>query len=131
MLSNFASGIASGFGWVKDQIGKVTNWIKERLHFSVPDKGPLADADTWMPDFMQLMAKGIRDKRHLITDQIDALTSMMDVNPTYSSGVKTVANSSTVVNVTTSLDGRVIAKNTETHIGRRQSNETIMKGGTI
>ena len=37
----------------------VAKGIADFLHFSVPDKGPLADADTYMPDFMELLAKGI------------------------------------------------------------------------
>ena len=57
MMSNFASGIWKGFtGWVKGKISGVTNFIKKNLHFSVPDEGPLADADEWMPDFMYLLA---------------------------------------------------------------------------
>lgn len=131
MLSNFANGIASGFTWVKNQISNVINWIKERLHFSVPDKGPLSDADTWMPDFMQLMAKGIKDKKHLITEQIDDLTAMMNVSPEYTSGVKTISENTVVVNNTTTLDGRVIARNTERHIGQRQTSNELMKGAYV
>ena len=45
-------------------IGKaaVQQKVKDFLHFSKPDIGPLADVDTWMPDFGDLLAKGMNDR---------------------------------------------------------------------
>ena len=34
----------------------VASRVRSLLHFSVPDEGPLSDADTYMPDFMKLLA---------------------------------------------------------------------------
>lgn len=62
MIKNFINGIkkkASDLGKAIKDLAK--NYIAKFLHFSVPDAGPLADADTWAPDFVALMAKGIED----------------------------------------------------------------------
>jgi hypothetical protein len=62
MIKNFISGIkrmASNLGSAIKNLAK--NYIAKFLHFSVPDAGPLADADTWMPDFVDLMATGLKN----------------------------------------------------------------------
>ena len=38
--------------------------IRSFLHFSAPDEGPLADYETWMPDFMKGLASGIEKNRN-------------------------------------------------------------------
>lgn len=38
----------------------VAETIKPFLHFSVPDEGPLTEYESWMPDFMSGLAKGIQ-----------------------------------------------------------------------
>ena len=40
-------------------MSSVASAIKSFLHFSVPDEGPLTDYESWMPDFMHGLAKGI------------------------------------------------------------------------
>lgn len=45
--------------------------IRERLHFSEPDEGPLSDFHTYAPDMMKLFAKGIKDNTDLVTRQIE------------------------------------------------------------
>ena len=50
------------------------------MHFSVPDEGPLADADTYMPDFMELLAKGITKNEKLVTDAVSQLAGAMGTN---------------------------------------------------
>lgn len=66
LVGNIAKGIASGIGDVINAVTSVANEITSRLHFSVPDKGPLADADTYMPDFMHLLASGMRNNLGLL-----------------------------------------------------------------
>lgn len=61
MMKNFESGVKSG---KKGAIGAIKGFardINELLHHSTPDKGPLKDDDTWMPDMMKQFAQGIRD----------------------------------------------------------------------
>ena len=53
------NGIKSCIGAVGDAVKSVADKIKSFLHFSVPDEGPLTDYESWMPDFMGGLAKGI------------------------------------------------------------------------
>ena len=60
------------------------NSRSDYLHFSVPDKGPLTDYATWMPDFMQGMAKGIEKSRSLIQGAIKNVSGDMVITPNVS-----------------------------------------------
>jgi phage-related protein len=59
MIQSLIDGIKSKISGVVDAVSGVAETIASYLHFSVPDKGPLADADTYMPDFIKLMTSGI------------------------------------------------------------------------
>lgn len=59
-------------------VEKFCNWISERIHFSVPDKGPLADADTYMPDMIKLFASGIDKNKYKIVDSIKSMSGEMN-----------------------------------------------------
>ena len=65
LCDNLASGIEGAIGTVKRAARGVADRVSEYLHFSEPDVGPLSDFHTYMPDMLQLMAKGIRDNTHL------------------------------------------------------------------
>ncbi|MFL0197007.1 phage tail tape measure protein [Clostridium sp. WILCCON 0269] len=56
IVQNIASGMNSKLSTIKDAATNVANGVYRILHFSVPDEGPLADADTYGSDFMQLLA---------------------------------------------------------------------------
>lgn len=59
LINSIKEGIKSKLDAVKDAASSVGNAIKERLHFSEPDVGPLSDFNTWMPDMMRQMADQI------------------------------------------------------------------------
>lgn len=82
MINGLIQGIKDKFNAVKDTIAEVAEIIASYLHFSVPDIGPLADADTYAPDMMKLFAQGITDNAHLITD---AIGSSFDLRPYFTS----------------------------------------------
>lgn len=128
MIDNFVSGIKQKMSGLFNVVDNITGWIRSVFHFSVPDKGPLADADTWMPDFMDLLSKGIKDNKQKVQKEIYDLANMMTLQPSYTASSKTITNPTVIVNSTTTLDGRVISKNTEKHIGDRQDNLALMKG---
>lgn len=131
MMSNFASGIWKGFtGWVKGKISGVTNFIKKNLHFSVPDEGPLADADEWMPDFMDLLATGIDRNKSRIESQIKDLQDIMDIgmDPSFTDNTNYRYDPTFVVYNTTTLDGRNIAQSMERVIGSRSVSNAYMRG---
>lgn len=61
LISGIIEGIKSGVQYLKDIVTYVANVIRERLHFSEPDVGPLSDFNSWMPDMMSQMAEQINE----------------------------------------------------------------------
>lgn len=61
IISNITKGIRDKISDVKEAVGSVASTISGYLHFSEPDKGPLANFHTWMPDMMHGLSTGIRD----------------------------------------------------------------------
>jgi|GEM_PF-2870571 len=59
MIRNLASGITGAIGHVTSAVSGVADKIKSFLHFSVPDEGPLADFDRWMPDMGDTLVAGL------------------------------------------------------------------------
>ena len=81
IINNIVRGIKSKINAVADAVKGVADKIRSFLHFSVPDEGPLADFESWMPDFMQGLAKGIdKSKKYVeaaVSDVADAMTLTM------------------------------------------------------
>lgn len=96
MIQNLIDGIKEKISGVIDAVSDVADAIASYLHFSVPDKGPLADADTYMPDFIDLMtsgiAKGLPKLESAATTMANALAT-----PELNSAGSSVANT---VNIT-------------------------------
>lgn len=82
MMDNLIEGIREKIETVKEVASSVAGAIKEFLHFSEPDVGPLSDFHTYAPDMMKLFAQGIRDNAHLITD---AIGTSFDLRPYFTS----------------------------------------------
>lgn len=57
MIQGFINGIKSMLGNIGNAAKNVGNKIKEFLHFSRPDKGPLREYETWMPDMIKGLTK--------------------------------------------------------------------------
>ena len=51
----------------------------------MPDEGPLTDYESWMPDFMGGLAKGIDKSRGMIQKAVSGVSSDMVVSPKVSS----------------------------------------------
>ena len=81
IINGIVGGIKNCIGKVADAVKGVANKIKSFLHFSVPDEGPLADFESWMPDFMKGLAKGIdKSKKYVeaaVSGVADAMTLTM------------------------------------------------------
>ena len=60
LCSNMASGIRNATSKVSSAVTSVASKIKSLLGFSEPEKGPLSDFHTYMPDMIDLMTLGIR-----------------------------------------------------------------------
>lgn len=78
-IEGFKNGIEEKIQAVIDKIKSLGDKIRELLHFSRPDKGPLRDYETWMPDFMQGLADGIKNSQYLVTDALKGLANSMNI----------------------------------------------------
>jgi len=81
VFNNIWNGIKSCIGAVGDAVSSVANKIKSFLHFSVPDEGPLTDYESWMPDFMKGLAKGIEDSKSMVAKAVNGVAADMVLNP--------------------------------------------------
>ena len=59
-INGLKEGILSGVRGIVDAVKGIGDKIRSFLHFSRPDEGPLRDYETWMPDFIDGMVKGIQ-----------------------------------------------------------------------
>lgn len=75
------NGIKSCIGAVGDAVKSVADKIKSFLHFSVPDEGPLTEYESWMPDFMSGLAKGIEQNKDMVAKAVKGVASDMVLNP--------------------------------------------------
>ena len=70
MIGNFIGGIKEKATELWESVKEIAQGIADFLHFSVPEKGPLADLDESPRDMMEMYARGIRQNEHLVTDQL-------------------------------------------------------------
>lgn len=77
MMDNFIQGIKDKMRELEDACEDVAETVSDYMHFTRPEKGPLRYYEEWMPHMMQGLAKGIRDNRNLITDQMKILAGDM------------------------------------------------------
>lgn len=66
IISGIIDGIKSMISNLADTVTGVADTIRDFLHFSVPDKGPLTDYESWMPDFMKGLAEGINKSKKYV-----------------------------------------------------------------
>ena len=79
IIQGIVDGITGAIGKVGDAVSGVANKIKSFLGFSVPEDGPLSDFDTYMPDMIELMTKGINAGKDKIRGALESLTGEMSV----------------------------------------------------
>lgn len=129
MVSGLINGITGMIGKVKNAAKKVASAITSFLHFSRPDEGPLRDYEKWMPDMMKGLSKGIRENEWRIQHEVKNVADSMDkaMNPIYRNETSAYESEMTV-NVYTTLDGKVIAKNTEKRITKGQKARQLALG---
>lgn len=80
IMQNLINGIRYMIGNLINTVADVANSIWEYLHFSVPEKGPLTDFESWMPDFMNGLADGINRNKKFITKAIGGVASAMQLS---------------------------------------------------
>ena len=81
IIQGIVNGIRSCIGKVKDAVTNVAATIRSFLHFSVPDEGPLTDYESWMPDFMSGLAKGIEQSKNMVAKAVEGAAGDMVISP--------------------------------------------------
>ena len=79
IIQGIVDGITGAISKVGDAVKGVADKIKSFLGFSVPEDGPLSDFDTYMPDMIELMTKGINASKDKIRGALESLTGEMSV----------------------------------------------------
>lgn len=79
MIGNFIQGIKDKLAEWKETINGLAQDAANVLKHSHPKQGPMADDNTWMPDMMQLFAKGIKDNAYLLNNAIDDVATDISV----------------------------------------------------
>ena len=103
LIMGIVNGIKSCISAVTDAVTGVANKIRSVLHFSVPDEGPLTDYESWMPDFMAGLAKGIEQSRGMIQKAVSGVAADMVINPKIGGTEFAYAGGSREVDSTTSI----------------------------
>lgn len=78
IVTGIADGIKSAIGKVTDAVKGVANKIKNFLHFSRPDEGPLRDYETYMPDMINGLTSSLEKSSPELINQIKALSTEME-----------------------------------------------------
>lgn len=117
LMSNLASGISSGVSWVVDKVKSVADKIWSYLHFSEPEIGPLRNFNTWMPDMMRQMAKGINDNSWMVEDAINNVAGRMSMSP--QSNAFNYGGVVINLNVPEGANGQMLVDEIETELANR------------
>lgn len=91
-IQGLIDGIKSMIGGIVDAVSGIADTIFGWLHFSRPDKGPLRQYETWMPDMMSGMAKGIEENSWMLEDALNAATSHLGVSASINGGAGKTVN---------------------------------------
>ena len=77
MINGLTDGIKSMVGKVGDAAKGVASKIKNFLHFSRPDEGPLREYEEWMPDFIQGLTNSLDKASPELINQVKQLSNEM------------------------------------------------------
>lgn len=72
--NRLADGIMAGVSKIQFAVGFIAAQIQQRIGFSEPSIGPLSDFHTYMPDMIDLMAKGINDNSYKVLNAVRGLS---------------------------------------------------------
>lgn len=96
-IQGFVDGIRSMISSVIDAVKGIANTVADWLHFSRPEKGPLREYESWMPDMIDGMVSGIKANEYKLSNAVGSMTSGVagastgTLNATYNMTVNGVA----------------------------------------
>lgn len=108
IIMGIVNGIRSCISAVTGAVSDVANKIRSFLHFSVPDEGPLVDYESWMPDFMKGLARGIEKSKGIVSRAMDGVAADMVISPQagrveYASGSSTAVSAESLAGITEAI----------------------------
>ena len=74
-INGFKDGIKNGVQNVLNEVKNMAQGVKDMIHFSEPDKGPLKDFNSWPRDMMRQYAEGIENGRYLVQKAVSDVTA--------------------------------------------------------
>lgn len=77
IIDGMVDGIKKGMDAVGNTISGVAGTIKSFIGFSEPEKGPLSNFHTYMPDMMEQLAQGIEDNTWRVEQAISGTATVM------------------------------------------------------
>lgn len=80
-INGLASGVVQAAKNLLNSVRDIADQIASFLHFSRPDEGPLREYETWMPDFMKGLARGIDANAWRVDDALGRVSNMMVFRP--------------------------------------------------
>lgn len=80
MIQGFINGIRSKINAVGDAAASVAKKVKNFLHFSKPDEGPLREYETWMPDMVKGLARTMEQSSNILANQAKELAEKIKEN---------------------------------------------------
>lgn len=106
IVMGIVDGIKGAAEAVGDAVKGVADKIKSFLGFSEPEEGPLSNFHTYMPDMIDLMAKGINAGKSKIAEAVNALSGDMSIGiQANADDIALLANSGKVSDLTLSAAG--------------------------
>ena len=96
-IQGFVDGIRSMISSVIDAVKGIANTVADWLHFSRPEKGPLREYESWMPDMINGMVAGIQANEYKLSNAVGSMASGVawastgTLNATYNMTVNGVA----------------------------------------
>lgn len=96
-IQGFVDGIRSMISSVIDAVKGIANTVADWLHFSRPEKGPLREYESWMPDMIDGMVSGIKANEYKLSNAVGSMasgvagSSTRTLNATYNMTVNGVA----------------------------------------
>jgi len=103
IVDGIANGIKAAASAVGDAVESVAQNIRDFLHFSEPDKGPLSDFHTYMPDMMKLLVYGITNNMGIVSKAASGVGSAISDGITDNYSVVEKATN----NMLTMIDGKL------------------------
>ncbi len=61
IIEGLVSGILGGVSYVEEAVSSVASSIRDFIGFSEPERGPLSNFHTYMPDMFDLLTEGVED----------------------------------------------------------------------